>query len=347
MFPKIAPVWYVIFLLALAVHLSYSFWLHDELVVAFHTTDHPWIAWLGKIYPSLEAKLSQGKSEQILERADSFIWRIWLMAGFSWAVWQYLPKLLKPTETSSTAETKVLLSTWWWVQTLFVLDLYIDVIERSHYAGLFTAIWPWGILFPSFPHPLVLHGLMGIYCLGFLTAIFSRYSYGIQVSWFVFLLFQVIQLGFGKLEHTYISFTFAGFWLTFFHQTPNQVYRWLARLSIGLSYFFAGLEKLLIAGLSWWTTGTLTQLIPADSVWLPLFTEQVWLEPMLLTGVILFQLSAPLLAISNRYYWVFACLALAFHLGTFLILGVGGLVSPWLAALLLFIIPDSSRRKPV
>ncbi len=349
---KIAPVWYVVFMVALASHFAYTFWLRDVLVFVISNSDHPLQAWLGYFYPGFKTKLAAGQIPQILQRADGFVWRIWLASGFSFVAFRWLPKLfvLSESATANTSNTSLLLKSWWWIQTFFAVDLLIDLVEKSAYSTFFQPLAPWRWLFSSFPSELTLYVMASLYLFGLLGLLLPGWQKRPEpawVCWFIFLLLQVFQLSFGKLEHTYISFTFAGFWLVFNQQNPLPVYVWLARLSIGLCYFFAGLEKILIGGTDWWQKGALSNLIDQSSYFQMLLLQVNWFEPVLQTLVLVFQLSAPFLAISSRHFQWFAGLAICFHLSVFFFTGIGGLVSPWIAALLVFIAPAPTRRRPI
>jgi len=343
---RIEPLWYILAFLAAAVHLLYV-WVFRDLVVEGLTSKGHLADYLAILYPSIKDKLLTGNIAQIIERADSFVWRIWLLLLFAFLLFNSFLKLEFNSEKAEPNSSWFLFS-WHWVQAFFVFDLWIDLQERGDYVNLFQPLPPWSLLFIPFPSTLILWCMALIYVLGLYLIFKSGFSWlGSWICWSIFLVFQILQLGFGKLEHTYISFTFASFWIVLFTTKSFFGYLSLARLSIGLCYLFSGTEKLLLGGKIWLTTGALSAIVEDGSFLQSLMKNHVWVESGLQYSVLLFQLSAPFLSVSKRYYKQFALFALIFHLSTYSFLNIGGLVSPWMAALLVFIIPISAHQKPI
>jgi hypothetical protein len=298
---------------------------------------------LSNWYPGLAIRLTAGDLQAIFERVDTFPWRIWIFLILSFSAIHWLPRFIRRNQIPIEREAaNTLLVAWFTVQTFYVFDLWIDLQLRSEYAVLYSPLPVWKWVLPYFPSHLSLHAIFLIYILGLLaTAKQGWNTTGLTVSWAMFLLLQVLQMGFGKIEHTYISFTLSGIWLIVFQRKKEAHFLMLAQLTVALCYFFAGAEKLLITSGHWWANGALsdysTQLSGNDF--------PAWTERLMLIWVMLFQLSAPFFVLGG-YGRIFAWQAICFHLGTYLLMGVGGLVSPWLAALLIFIIPRLAHQKP-
>lgn len=340
---RVNPVWFVLALLALVCHLGYILlgraWLIDQL-----GNPESWLTvWLSNWYPGLATRLLAGNMQAIFERADTFPWRIWMVLLLSYSAIQWLPRFIRNIQIPIDREAaNTLLVAWLTVQTFFTYDLWIDLLLRSDYSALYLPLPVWKWMVPHFPSEAGLHVLFVVYLVGLLAITNQKWStIGLTVSWAMFLLLQVLQMGFGKIEHTYISFTLSGIWLIVFQRNKETRFLMLAQLTVALCYFFAGVEKFLIKSGQWWADGALSDyssLIAANEF-------PAWAEWVMLIWVIFFQLSAPFFVLGG-YGRIFAWQAIIFHISTYLLMDVGGLVSPWLAALLIFIIPGSNHRKP-
>jgi hypothetical protein len=103
-----------------------------------------------------------------------------------------------------------------------------------------------------------------------------------------------------------------------------------AMVVIALAYFTAGVEKLAVSGLSWVTSDNMRwvmyQAASSERMWFrsfPIFVaDRAWLSHLVAAGILVTELSAPLILVSRRFRTVFVGLAVALHLGTWLTLGL-------------------------
>lgn len=111
-------------------------------------------------------------------------------------------------------------------------------------------------------------------------------------------------------------------------------------------YFFSGLEKLFLSGPGWLNPENFSLLCrthpgPACE-W---FAAHPAAAGFAFAFVLLFQLLSPLQWHFPRWAYFTTVSGLLFHIGTWLILGVGGWQSPWLA-MLVFLLPLGEENNP-
>jgi hypothetical protein len=110
-------------------------------------------------------------------------------------------------------------------------------------------------------------------------------------------------------------------------------YGWPVRAAlivIAGAYFATGAEKLVHSGLSWVSGDNMRWILyqaasggRVHSRAIPLFiADRAWLAHVVAAGLLLTELSAPLILLFRRFRPVFIALAAALHLGTWLTLGL-------------------------
>ncbi len=270
------------------------------------------------------AWLLTGTSREITTDENALRWRIRLFFGLQLL---YLPDLLKEISIR-----------WQWA------NLY----EPSLIPGLFSSEMP-SIVFLQFAG-LAAFGLSAAMVLskwktGSLPP--ALLSAGIYLCWA--LLLAVYQAG-GSIDHAYASLhsgmLFMSLWMFInwkFPEMKDSGYR-LFQAGIWACYFFSGLEKLFLSGIGWLNPKhfeLLCEFHPGKFCgW---FTSHPFPAGMALFLVLAFQLLSPLQWRFPRWGYVTAGIGLLFHLGTWLVLDVGGWQSPWIA-MLVFLLPLNSNK---
>ena len=165
----------------------------------------------------------------------------------------------------------------------------------------------------------------------------------------LFVYFQGLLLGFEKTDHTFATLTYALLlmpWLIRSSQTAQPTTpAWalqLIQLGIGLCYFQAGLEKLLVSGTNWFSADTLRHHLTAHPTPAGLWLAQWEGLCVAIQGLVLaFELGFVLAVFFPKLRWAFLPFGILFHLSTKVLLNVGGFFSPWVFVYVFFI--DWSR----
>ncbi len=113
----------------------------------------------------------------------------------------------------------------------------------------------------------------------------------------------------------------------------------LIQIAIVSCYLLSGLDKLFTSGFAW-LNPTHFQLQLAESgqpLGLWLLENMNWLVSIAPTFTILFQLGFISIIFFPKLHWVFLPAGFLFHLGTFLLLGVGWWLHPWLLGYVFFV----------
>jgi hypothetical protein len=112
----------------------------------------------------------------------------------------------------------------------------------------------------------------------------------------------------------------------------------LTQIAIASCYFLSGLEKLFTSGFAWFNPThfkvQLTETQQALGLWL--LENADWLISLAPTFTILFQLGFISVVFVPKLRWLFLPAGFLFHLGTFLLLGVGWWLHPWLLGYVFF-----------
>ena len=238
------------------------------------------------------------------------------------------------------------------ISILYLPDLLKEMSVRWQWSGLYEPALLPGYFFREMPS-IVLLQFAGLAAFG-LSAwlVLSKWKNGsgapawislaLLLCWL--LLLSVYQAG-GSIDHAWASLQygmmFMSLWLFTWWKFPDLKATGFRLFQAGIwgCYFFAGLEKIFLSGIHWFSPehfGNLCLLHPGKGCdW---FAAHPVLAGAALFAVLAFQLLSPLQWRFPRWGYVTAGTGLLFHLGTWLILGVGGWQSPWMA-MLVFLLP--------
>jgi len=248
----------------------------------------------------------------------------------------------------------------------FNLNFFIN----AFYLGLFafSIDWYWGfekmVQLNIFYHPLLLFKFLGnsypsllllqslcvlLYLFCFL--ILFRYKtvlFSISAC-FLFILLQSFLYGFEKTDQTFAIFNYLAMlmpFLIFFFKTDKgedkknrkSTFLVLIKIIIGLCYFQAGLEKILISNLNWFSASTLQHHLLTHPTQFGLWVSQFeWLCILLQTASLLFEIGFITIVFFPKMKYVFLPVGILFHLSTFWLMGIGGWFNSWIFAYMFFI----------
>lgn len=232
---------------------------------------------------------------------------------------------------------------------IYLIDIGYDLLLHKSISAFYAPGNLLKVIFPEYPNQFSLIIILFIGIISCLLFIFVvNYIFGrllAFISIIVFILLQLIAFSFEKTEHTYSSFNYFGLFicigLLFINsnsksQGNTSFYLNIGLLSVVLCYFFAGIEKVTLSGTHFLEPESFSYFLQLHKNKLSNFlvkTEHGALFTMLYVLVSQLFICWGLLFRQTRK--VTALWFILFHISTWLVLGVGGLTSPWIAVLLL------------
>lgn len=233
---------------------------------------------------------------------------------------------------------------------LFTWDWYFYLNTLSKASAFYTPILPYRLLHLPFPSSFWLLVWCGIFWLANLALLCKfRVMWTSLISVSLFVLLQGYMYCFHKLDHTYATLTQVALLMPILawhyrqgnKTRQNQVAAWAWRLmqfSIVFTYFQAGLEKLFIGGFNWVSPHSFRSYLylhPTNlGAWVA--SSNFWCTVLPLAAM-LFQLGFVSIIFYPRLKRLFLPVGILFHLGTFMLFGIGWYYSPWMLVYLFFI----------
>jgi hypothetical protein len=238
------------------------------------------------------------------------------------------------------------------IQLLLIPELLAELNIRWRWAAFFEPPLLPGFFVREMP-PLMFMQFCGLFLFGLsawmvltkwknATLLPAVFALLIWLFW-TFLL-SIYQSG-GVTDHAYASMHSAMFFMAAFlfiwwkfPQLAGSGHR-IFQAGIWGCYFFAGAEKLFLSGFSWLDPEVFSRLcLHHPGKFCHWFAAHPMLAGTAFLSVLAFQLLSPLQWKFPRWGYVTAFVGIAFHLGTWLVLDVGGWQSPWIP-MLLFLLP--------
>jgi len=218
---------------------------------------------------------------------------------------------------------------WAW----FLLDIGTDLYPRLKIPELYQGIPHWNKIWGQYAYPSEFSLLAFASVLVLLAVALFQRRFNTQLratAALAFVYCQYLLYGWGKIDHTYATFNLvliAWVW-------PRGYTMRLMVFGIGLTYTLAGVEKLLTSGFHWLAAAPSYLRMQPTSLGL-LVADYPWLAYALFGTAWLFQLLALPIIITKRWLNVWLVVGVLFHLGTFLLMGAGAILSPWYLGLLM------------
>ncbi|WP_299457710.1 hypothetical protein [uncultured Microscilla sp.] len=358
-------IYWVVALLLSTLLLAYWLEWRHWVTLAYQQQAPDWFQTLiQRIYPRFGVEKQRFPLEFFIDKADQVVGRFAFISLGSLSfiyLYQYKVGLRqkiqhywnRPT-TAYNAQRQ--LQVFAGVLFLFTWDWYSYLSGLGNATAFYTPTFPYRLLHLPFPSPFWL--LVLYIC--FLVANFAllckfRVVWASIVSVTLFVLLQGYMYCFHKIDHTYATLTQVALLVPIlaWHyqkgqlQPQKQVAAWAWRLmqfSIAFTYFQAGLEKLLIGGINWASPHSFRSYLylhpTKPGTWVA--TSDFWCTVLPLAAM-LFQLGFITIIFYPKLKRVFLPAGVLFHLGTFLLFGIGWYYSPWMLVYLFFIDWESIR----
>jgi hypothetical protein len=214
-----------------------------------------------------------------------------------------------------------------WYKSLKLLSRAVEFYEPH-------VLLKW-IPFPS--EEQLFYWFTGLY-LAILTSFWKKWA---TQCWIlavcIILILQGFLYGFGKIDHTYATWGYVSMLIPFLlveiKKETKEIQAWglrLMQLVVACVYLQTGLEKLMIAGFTWFELQTLQTHLLSHPTALGLWVAQsdtlcVFLSIM----TIVFEVGFISIMVSPKSKYIFLLMGVLFHTGTFVLMGVGGFPSLW------------------
>jgi len=244
---------------------------------------------------------------------------------------------------------------------LFTWDWYFYLKNLEQARVFYAPIFPYRLLQLPFPAPHWLLVFCGVFWLANLAMLAKiKVFWSSTLSVFFFILLQGYMYCFHKLDHTYATLTYVALLVPILawyyeksrRQGCSQAAAWpwrMMQILIALVYFQAGLEKLLIGGLEWLNPQNFRAYLYMHPTTLGAWLSQsdFWCVVLPL-GALVTQLGFISIIFYPRLKWLFIPLGIAFHLSTYLLLGIGWYYSPWMLVYLFLVdwTPTQQKNNP-
>ncbi len=316
-------------------------------VVAHYAGDAPaWFAYLvDKLQPRFSVEKHRFPVDFFLEKADQLIFRALLVIFLSGVLFHSLNKSVwqkfwaKETDASPIQRASLRILLYLGV-IYFSRWLHEDLLEILIIKEFYQPISFYALFNLPYPNELAIHLMFALTLIGAFCAIFNFYPalMGAVVA-FLFFVMQGYTLCFENINHRDVTLMYA--LLLFPIWLRSQEYSWvlkLIRACICVFYLMSGLEKSFTSHFTWFFSDTLLSYLyffgkPAG-LWLASHRGLVYLMSSL---VLVLQLGFPIILFFRKLTFFFVLGAIAFHIGTAVVLGVGGFYHPWIFVHIFFI----------
>lgn len=338
---------------------SYYFIIRDLVVQSLSGNGSEWIELLAKtFYPRLEVETRRLPMSFFLEKADQVVVRfisISILTLIVLQIYNFNSRFRDFLVDFSREKTN--LSNLFFLRILFYLlliiatrNVYEDLRALKLLDAFYNPVLILDVLNVPFPPKRV---SFAIYALLFLSSVLV--IFGIRpvlfsiIAAFTFVLYQALLFSFEKIDHGYGPLTYCCMLFPFLllerkkakDDKKFDLFSWSLKLIlivICLVYFMAGLEKILISGVHWFSSASLKLFLEMHPTSAGGYVQN---SPFLLTMLpilaLLFQLSFPIILFFRKLKGLILVSGVLFHFGTVLLFGISSYENPWLFTYIFFI----------
>ena len=316
------------------------------------------VHWVELIYPRYLTEKHRFDPVFFIQKADQVIYRLTFVL-FSVILFIYLyffnstfqQRVVNFWDKKTTLKNINILRICYSIISFYLVFDWIQIIHKIHVIKAFyQPVFLLKILGLPFPPLFILqicYGLLFI-CL---VLIFFNYKpvWASSIFAFLFIFIQGYFFSFHKLDHTYATYNFGVILMPFLlyqvfiskQKRLDSSPAWpliIIQLGVSLAYFMAGIEKVLVSGLYWFSPETLLfYLKQHDSLLYPFLNHYPWLVSLLSILVVVFEIGFILIVFFPRSKFFFIVCGILFHWSTYTFLGVGGMLSPWILSYIFLI----------
>lgn len=343
--PNVNPKWkllvavFLIEIVAVAIFYGY---FRNEIIALYQGKESIWAGVVETLYPRFFTEKYRFSVDFFLQKSEQVLWRVvaisWIAIGiYFWAKIKGFYE--KFWQTNTTYHRVKFLQIFLLLGWLYESMTWYKSLLRLSQASVF---YEPHLLFRYLPFPsqeIIFYVFALLYALSLLSFL-PKYGY---IFWFLtsiqIIVFQSFLYGFGKLDHTYATWTYVSVLFGFLLREAEKVKKgdfvnaWALRLMqvvVASVYLQVALEKLLISGWQWFMPETMQTHLFSHPTPLGLWIAQY---PILCTSLsmlaVLWQLSFALILFFPSLKVPILLGGVLFHTFTFILMNVGGFPSYW------------------
>ena len=316
------------------------------------------VYWIELIYPRYFTEKHRFDPVFFLQKADQVIYRFSfvLFSAISFIYFYFFnlgfqQKIIKFWDQKTSTKNINILRICYSIVSFYLVIDWIQIIQKIYVIRAFyQPVFLLKILGLPFPPLYVLQICYGLLLISLALTFFNyKAVWASSIFALLFILIQGYFFSFHKLDHTYATYNFGVICMPFLlyqlviskQKKSNSIPAWaliIIQFGIALAYFMAGLEKILISGLHWFSAETLLfYLNQHNSILYPFLNQYPVLASLLSFLVVAFEIGFILMFFFPRSKFFFIVCGILFHWSTYAFLGVGGILSPWVLSYIFFI----------
>ncbi|GAB4128510.1 MAG: hypothetical protein OHK0045_02780 [Raineya sp.] len=345
---------YIIFSLLLAnllIQLFYWGYFRQEIhhIYTVERIEGFWASIIKIFYPRFFVEKHRFDLNFFLQKTEQILWRLALVSVSIAIILVFAKEKInyfffnsKLIERKKIVFLQIVLTCGWvyesftWYKSLMRLSQVKDLYE------------PYLLLrFIPFPEAEALFFWFAIFYLFLLLSFVPRIA---PIFWSLSVVLIIILLGFlygfSKIDHTYATWLYVSMLLPFLLRNETQVDAWalgLMQWLVALVYLQAGLEKILISGWDWFSPSTLrSHLLLHPTAWGLKIADEPFLCVLGSIFMIVLQVGFVSILFFPRLKYFFLPAGAFFHVATYLLMNIGGLISFWYLVYIIYLLGEKN-----
>jgi hypothetical protein len=352
---KISLIYVLILIIPIAGIVLQQFYLKPAIIDAYMGQADSFLqSILDLFYPRFEVEKNRFNLNFFLQKSDQVIYRFtliyYLTVSFFYFFNRYESfrnKIKEKQYTITTTQNVDFLRILFFSYLVYLsFELCHDLIVLQSVKTFYRPIlWLrlFNIPFPGFTTIIIMGSIWTF--LNILILVNIRPVISSILSLMLFLLIQSYTLSFEKIDHGYVTITYAFILIPFLlneqSKNPDPFNSWslqLIRFVLAMIYFLSALEKIFISKLAWLNPSTLQGYLSLhETYWSKIIIQYDGLCILISAMTILLQLSFILIVFYPRYKWIWILGGMVFHYGTLLVMNIGHPLNPWIVTYVFFI----------
>ena len=343
----------ILFLIAVNLFLQLFYWTYFRQQISTiyfnENTEGFWVKLIETFYPRFFTEKYRFDIHFFFKKTEQILWRFALISILFSGILAFFRKeltsfFLKKTvlERKKVVLLQTMLALGWLYEsfTWYKSLVHLSQIKELYEPYLLLHLIP-------FPDTESLFFWFAIFYVFLLLSFVPRIA---SFFWSLSIILVVVLLGFlygfSKIDHTYATWLYVSILLPFLLQNKSKVDAWALNLMqcvVAMVYLQTGLEKIFISGWDWFSPATLRSHLLLHPTTLGI---QIANSPFLcILGsifMISFQLGFASILFFPKLKYVFLISGVFFHISTFILMNIGGLVSFWYLVYVIYLLGEKN-----